>query len=202
MPDVTRIRKIGGFDRDSDQTDELVSGPRNLRGGSEWRRRRLSGTAIELPDGAVYLRDTNEALPQHLGYALDPMRDHKLHTGDYSIVSPNGDSLEDHVVVERKTLNDLVGCCTHSRSRWLRCLERMSQIPKAHVVIESSWLKLRGGSYGRWTKAHGNSVAGSLIAWSTRFPVQFHLAGTRDAGVEVTEWILRRALIDWMKDAA
>lgn len=59
----------------------------------------------------------------------------KLRTGDYSVAG-----YENHVLIERKSLNDLVGTLTHERERFLREMyDRGSFAICKHLVIEADW---------------------------------------------------------------
>lgn len=99
-----------------------------------------------------------------------------LVTGDYSLAG-----FEGRVTVERKSLDDLVGCCTQERSRFVRELERMKPSRGGFwvsaVVIESGLPELLRHDYK--SKAHPNSVLGSVNRWQARYRVPFVWAGSR-----------------------
>jgi len=164
------------------------------------RFRRKKGTApprnaIEIPKGLVFLCDTNEYAGDHLGYDLHPRVEKKLLVGDYSVQGPDGLSLEEEVVVERKSLVNILGDCVgDNRDRFERCLERLAKIRYSAVVIEADWRKLRGGF--EHTRVDANAVRGSLIAWSVRYGVAIWLAGDRAEGQELTKRILLRAHVE------
>ena len=70
------------------------------------------------PSQVVCIVDTREQLPLN----LDPLRTEPatLPTGDYSLKG-----LEHHVCIERKSLDDLLGCVGRDRERFERELHRM-----------------------------------------------------------------------------
>ena len=62
----------------------------------------------------------------------------KLRTGDYSVAG-----YEHHILIERKSLQDLVGTLTHGRERFLREMyDRGAYVPCKHLVIEASWQEI------------------------------------------------------------
>lgn len=153
---------------------------------------------IDLPHGATYLVDSNEMSGNHQGYLLDPMEVCKLPVGDYSIRLADGTSLEKHVVVERKSFNNMLGEFTVGRRRWEAALERLSVVPRAFVVIETTWGRMRRGRYPR-TRLSKDAACGSMVAWALRFGVQFWWAGDRHEGERLTRWLLTRAAKDSAK---
>ena len=93
-------------------------------------------------------RDTREQ--DGCGWTFDaPQYDPKpvltvktLTTGDYSLTG-----LEHLVCVERKEMQDLVGCLGAGRERFERELERMRSMESACVIVEGPQLQLQGGNY-------------------------------------------------------
>ena len=133
------------------------------------------------PDGALssagltVLRDTQEKRPLVFSDCVK-VRIESLKTGDYTL-----EGFRDRVTVERKSLDDLVGCCTHERSRFVRELERMKPSRGGFwvsaVVIESGLPELLRHDYK--SKTHPNSVLGSVNRWQARYRVPFVWAGSR-----------------------
>lgn len=144
---------------------------------------------IDLPKGCQFLADQNEYIGTHQGYDLKPRRELVLPCGDYSVELPGGRSLEDHVVVERKAEADLLGCVAHDRGRWGRHLDKLEKVTRPHIVIESSWTKLSKGGFSH-TAVNPLSVLGSLVAWANEHRISIWLAGNRNEGRRLTEWIL------------
>lgn len=150
---------------------------------------------IDLPANCVYLADTNELIPQHRGYELTPCEAQKLPVGDYSVRVGVMDCSH-LVVVERKSLENILGEVTVGRRRWEECLQRMAdQVRSAHVVIESTWERLGRGGW-RHTKVHPNAVQGSIVSWMTRFRVCWHFLPGRLEAMRMTRWLLNRAATD------
>lgn len=145
-----------------------------------------------LPPGHEFVIDTREQLP----YELAPARVATLETGDYSVTG-----FENEVVVERKSLSDLLGVVTSSRERFERELERLSRCWYAALVIEAGLPAVAGGGFDH-TRVNGSSVLGSIIAWSIRFRVHPWFVGSRRHGQMVTERILVRAARDRFEGVA
>ncbi len=73
-----------------------------------------------------------------------------LRTGDYSV-----SGYEDQVAIERKTIDDLVGCLGKHRDRFERELQRAKDFQFFAVVVESSYFELSEGIYR--SRLHPNS---------------------------------------------
>lgn len=70
-----------------------------------------------------------------------------LDTGDYTLLG-----YEAEVTVERKSLDDLIGCLTRDRDRFKRELERMRLYRSAAIVVEEPAWKLKSGCYNSQMK--------------------------------------------------
>jgi len=119
-----------------------------------------------------------------------------LATGDYSI-----DGAEHLISIERKTLNDLIGCLIEQsekkktgkklvgRERFEAELQRSLSMDYFAVVVEAP---LSDIIYGRYTsKMHPNAALQSLIAFSVRYgKLPFFFCGDRKNGQLVTESLL------------
>jgi ERCC4-type nuclease len=83
------------------------------------------------PEHITIVVDTREQRP----FDLRPLRtvSGTLAVGDYA---PLG--LENHAVVERKSLDDLVACCGVERARFERELTRMLGYPTRALVVEAT----------------------------------------------------------------
>lgn len=166
--------------------------PRRKRGTAPPRN------AIEVPPGVVFLVDSNEFAGDHLGYDLEPRIVRKLDVGDYSLQTPEGLSLEDQVVVERKSLVNILGdSVSDQRERWERCLARLEKVRYRALVIEADWSSLRGSF--EFTKVNPNAVRGSLIAWSVRHGISVWMAGNRSEGKDLTKRLLIRAYVEFVR---
>lgn len=110
-----------------------------------------------------------------------------LSIGDYSLTG-----LADRVAVERKSLADLVLCLGRERERFERELQRGAALEAFLVVCEGSWLDLSHGNYRSKLSAH--AACQSVMAFTARYRVSFHFAGSRAAAEYVTWSFLRQYL--------
>jgi len=100
-----------------------------------------------------------------------------LPTGDYSLAG-----FEDRVAVERKGLEDLIGCLMDSnRERFERELFRAAPYDVFCVVVEASMEEIRNHQYRSLMKP--KAVLQSLAAFQVRYRVPFAFCGNR-AGAE------------------
>ena len=82
----------------------------------------------------------------------------KLETGDYSL-----QGFETEVCVERKTKSDAYGTIGRGRSRFIKELERMTELKYSAIVIESSLSSfLEPPSF---SQLNPKSAIMSLIVW-------------------------------------
>lgn len=111
----------------------------------------------ELPaESVTAICDSREQIPLDLA----PLRVIRgtLPTGDYSVVG-----MENIVSLERKSLDDLLGCVGHDRERFDREVQRLLAYPVRALIIESSWAALeRGGWRSKVTPA---AALGSCLGW-------------------------------------
>ena len=109
------------------------------------------------PASVVCIIDTREQLPLDLA----PLRTEPgtLPTGDYSLRG-----LEHLVCIERKSLDDLLGCVGRDRERFERELMRMMAYPVRVLLVESTWGEIE---LGQWrSKVTSSQAMGSLIGWA------------------------------------
>jgi len=118
----------------------------------------------------VIIIDTREQLPFKFGGKVEIVRK-GLPTGDYSIVG-----LEEHVAIERKSLNDLVNCCATGRERFMNEVLRLRGYPTRAIICEGSWAQINGGEYVSRIKK--NSVIGTIVRWQ-QMGVPVTMANTR-----------------------
>lgn len=105
----------------------------------------------------VAVIDTRERTPVDLS-PLTHVRK-CLKTGDYSIYGH-----EDKIAIERKSLQDFVGCCGQSRARFEREIERLRTFKYRAIVIEGDWSAVELKQY-RGT-IHPNAILGSALGWA------------------------------------
>ncbi|HAL92386.1 MAG TPA: hypothetical protein DCM68_05110 [Verrucomicrobia bacterium] len=128
--------------------------------------------------------DSREQLP--FGFAGLPatVTVGTLEAGDYSIRG-----FERRVAVERKSLQDLVGCLGAERDRFERELVRLRGYDAAAVVVEEPMAALRAGHYrGRLDP---EAAWQSILAFSMRYRVPFIFCRDRAEAEQVTYHTLR-----------
>ena len=103
--------------------------------------------------------------------------------GDYSICG-----LENHIAIERKELNDLIGCLTTDRDRFERELFKGRSLDYFGLVIECSLSDLANGHYR--SQMGPKSAIQSLLAFSVRYRLPIFFAESREYGQRVTESLL------------
>ncbi len=108
------------------------------------------------PEDLTVICDSREQLP----WDLSPMKCERgtLPTGDYSVLG-----LEHLIAVERKSLDDMLGCVGVERERFEREMHRLLAYEARALVIEATWADIeRGGWRSKVTPA---AAMGSLIGW-------------------------------------
>lgn len=95
-----------------------------------------------------------------------------LPAGDYGIVELPG------IAIERKSLGDLYSTLTAGRQRFVRELERLSELDFAAVVVETSFQQIAQNP-PPMSRAKPRSIVGSIIAFSQRYPVAWVMPGNR-----------------------
>ncbi len=106
-----------------------------------------------------------------------------LQIGDYSI---NG--LQDHIAIERKELNDLIGCLTKGRDRFERELSKGRALDYFALVVEASLKDIVNGHYR--SKMNPKAAIQSLMAFSVRYHMPIFFCDNRDYGQRITESLL------------
>ena len=116
----------------------------------------------------IVIVDTREQTP----FTFPDMRTERgtLQSGDYSLKG-----FEEHVAIERKSLADLVGCCTTGRDRFKHELHRLRGFYLSAVIIEASVAQVMGHGYR--SRIAPESVLGSCCSWQIRYGVSFIWAG-------------------------
>lgn len=132
-------------------------------------------TSLAIEDLTI-LVDTREQIPFQFVIKDKPVRTEAatLTTGDYTVRG-----LEEICCVERKSLDDLMGCIGNSRDRFERELKRMLGFPKRMVVVEAPWDIIKEGNYR--AKIHPRAAVGSLIGWMEMGIPFFFASGETEA---------------------
>ena len=116
--------------------------------------------------------DTREQLPYTDWQDREPVSA-KLDQGDYAL-----EGLDGLLVVERKSLDDFVGCCGRERDRFERELERLREIVRwPFVVIEATPQDVAKHNYHGFMEPA--AVVASPLAWALDYDVHFIWGGDR-----------------------
>lgn len=134
--------------------------------------------------------DTREQLPfhfQHQQYEGVKVERGTLPTGDYSLAG-----LTDKAAVERKSLDDLIGCLTKGRGRFEAELNRARGLDMFAVICEGSWLDIARHNYKSRMLPH--AAMQSIVSFMLKYDCPFILAGTRQGAEYLTYSLLRQYL--------
>lgn len=108
-----------------------------------------------------------------------------LETGDYSLPG-----FTDRIAIERKTIDDLVGCLSQDRERFQKEMARARNFEHFAVIIEASLPPIMAGRYH--SRMNSNSVLQSIAAFSIRYRVPFLFCGDRPGGEAMTYSLLSK----------
>jgi ERCC4-type nuclease len=134
------------------------------------------------------LIDTREQAPfTFQGYDVDP-ETATLPVGDYSLPG-----FEDRAAIERKSLNDLIGCLMgKDRERFERELARGRYYDLFAVVVEASLADVSQARYRSDMKPQ--AALQSIITFQVRYRVPFVWAGNRTGAEYMTYSFLAKFL--------
>jgi ERCC4-type nuclease len=92
----------------------------------------------------------------------------KLDVGDYSV-----QGMEHLLVLERKTLTDLITTLMQHRFNFFNSCARLAQFRWRAILIEASYEEVKStyDEEGFFTQAHPNAVSGSLDAVEAKFNI-------------------------------
>ena len=125
--------------------------------------------------------DTREQRP----YKFKNSEVKTLACGDYSILG-----LEDCIAIERKTIDDLIGCLSHDRDRFERELYKGKSLDYMALVAEATLSDIVNHNYR--SQMEPKAVIQSLIAFSIRYKVAVWFCESREYGARVTESLLTK----------
>lgn len=89
----------------------------------------------------------------------------KLAVGDYSV-----EGMEDLLVLERKTLTDLVTTLIQQRPRFFKLCEKLAEYRWRALFVEASYEDVKS-PYGEYTLAHPNAISGTLDALEAKYGI-------------------------------
>ena len=127
------------------------------------------------PAAVVAIVDTREQTPLE----LSPLSCERgtLVTGDYALAA-----CPDVVRIERKSLQDLVGCVGSNRERFEREVQRLLAYPVRILLVEATWdqIESHAPSNPQWCgKVTKEAVLGSLLGWQAA-GLSVHMAGDHE----------------------
>ncbi len=132
-------------------------------------RVKQNGKMIQVPKPTVVIDSA-----EHRGYKFERFSNwfsgtihRRLPIGDYTILG-----MEAEVVVERKTLPDLVRSIIQERKGFIKKCEVLSGFKKKCIVIEGSATSLKTPYED--SQAHPNAVLGSLLAAQERWDISVY----------------------------
>ena len=119
----------------------------------------------------VILIDTREKYPFDFSRFKNWVADTKsraLEAGDYSV-----EGMESLLVLERKTLTDLITTVIQQRTRFFKQCEKMSKYRWKALLVEASYEDIKTPYYEDEynTLAHPNAVSGTLDALEARYGI-------------------------------
>lgn len=123
--------------------------------------------------------DTREQQP----YEFENSETGTVPIGDYSIPG-----LENHIGIERKELNDLIGCLTTGRDRFERELFKGKALDYFALVIEGNLSDIANGRY--MSEMEPKAAIQSLLAFSIRYRLPIWFCESREYGQRITESLL------------
>ncbi|ABK18183.1 ERCC4 domain-containing protein [Syntrophobacter fumaroxidans] len=133
----------------------------------------------------IVIIDSREQIPYDFAtYDVETERG-TLHTGDYSLAG-----FEDRVAIERKSLDDLIGCLCHDRERFEKELCRAKALDFFSVVIEGALSDILDGRFR--SRMTVNAAVESIAAFSTRYRTPFLFCGSRAGGERMTFSLLSK----------
>ena len=117
----------------------------------------------------IVLVDTREQLP--LSFTRFPnwiaeTKKQKLYVGDYSV-----EGMEKLLVLERKTLSDLITTLMQERPRFFTMCEQLAKYRWRALIVEASYEDIKSPYDADYTIAHPNAVSGSLDALEAKFGI-------------------------------
>lgn len=113
------------------------------------------------PEKIIAIVDTREQRPLSLEYKEGcklKSESGTLYTGDYSLKG-----FEKHVAIERKSLDDLMGCIGTQRERFEKEIVRLQSYPVKCLVCETNWHTIETGAYR--SRVRPSSAIGTLMGW-------------------------------------
>ena len=139
----------------------------------------MKGDAMKYPNPTILI-DTREQSP--LVFTHCPADVATLATGDYSI-----QGFEDEFTIERKSLDDLAGSCTHDRERFERELVRLRGYPFRRLLVVGTVEDVEAHRYR--SRAEPKAILASVTAFEIRYGLPVAFCPTPGAAaLQVERW--------------
>lgn len=140
----------------------------------------------------LILQDSREQQPYTFSRYQAEVEVVTLPVGDYSLPG-----FEDKLGIERKSVDDLVGCLCRDRERFERELQKGKHMDCFIVVVEAHFSDLANGRFR--SQMHPNAAVQSILAFQIRYRTNFLFAGNREWGEYTTYSLLSKYLDDIKK---
>ena len=138
----------------------------------------------------IILTDTREQLPYSFDRWPIEIQTAGLPTGDYSL-----SGFENQIAVERKSLNDLIGCLIgKNRVRFEKELTHARQYELFAVVIEADFFQIANKNYH--SVMNPDAVLQSITAFYIRYKIPFLFCGNRSGAEYMIYSLLQKYLYE------
>ena len=143
-------------------------------------------------DNITIIADTREQQPYDFSpWEVNVVRA-GLPAGDYSLPG-----FESQVAIERKALDDLIGCLCKERARFEKELAKLRAYETAAVIVEASLYDIARGRY--LSRMKPEAALQSMTAFHVRYGIPFLFAGDRAGGQYMTYSLLSKYLYEISK---
>ena len=151
----------------------------------------------------VALVDTREQDPlplldNHPNWFSDEKRA-TLKTGDYTV-----EGMEELLVLERKSLPDLIACTVSDRRRFLANCERLAAFRWKAILVEATYEDIKRGpeAFDIPSDVHPNAVTGTLDAIEAKFGIPVIYTSTiKDLATErAASWLSKHFTYWWLEE--
>jgi ERCC4-type nuclease len=154
---------------DTANNQPVVSGPVSAPSGRLTVKRGGHSITRQIPKPVV-LVDTREQLPFDFSRFPNWIAGEKrkpLRVGDYTV-----EGMEDLLILERKSLTDLISTLMQNRARFFDGCEKMTQYRWRALLVEASYEDIKTVYDDELcTQAHPNAVSGTLDALEVKFGI-------------------------------
>jgi ERCC4-type nuclease len=154
---------------DTDNNQSEASGPVAAPSGRLTVKRGGHSITRQIPKPVVLI-DSREQLPFDFSRFPNWIAGEKrkaLRVGDYTV-----DGMEDLLILERKSLTDLISTLMQNRARFFDGCEKMTQYRWRALLVEASYEDIKTVYDDELcTQAHPNAVSGTLDALEVKFGI-------------------------------